>query len=399
MGKLIDKTIILILLIFVAVDMVSGGMLSVLIFASIIIICSNHRLWLIKGEGRSAALIPDVLAAVLAICNPCFAVLLPFVAYDTATYVAEYKESKEKRTIMTALGGIFLLAGVFSMIIAVRSEDIRLPVALFVGALILIAACRSINTSRIEALAKDYLKVQDAFEVHKDLLKQRNSEMMETREKELRMGTLAERNRIAREIHDNVGHMLSRAILMVGAMRTVHKDDDVAEELTVLQETLDSAMTNIRKSVHDIRDDSVDLGATIRDMSDPLRSRFDVRIDIDGSEIMPGQIRYAISAICKECISNISKYSHNDTVSITINTHPAFYQLEVHDYMVSGKSERIDMSKVSSSTGMGLAGISKRVEELGGRVTFSGNNGFRVFVVLPRSSDKEEKKNEASDNR
>ena len=182
-------------------------------------------------------------------------------------------------------------------------------------------------------------------------------------------------------------------------MRTVHKEDDVGQELTVLQETLDSAMNNIRKSVHDIRDDSVDLSTTIRDMSDPLRLKYDVRLDIDDSEKMPGQIKYAISAICKECISNITKYSRNDTVSITVNTHPAFYQLEVHDYMVSGRSEMIDMSKVGSSTGMGIAGITKRAEELGGRASFSGNNGFRVFVVLPRSNNKEGVDNEASDNR
>ena len=396
MGKLIDKTIILILLIFAATDMARGGMLSAMIFASVIVICVNHRLWLMKGDLRCFALTPDIVAAVLPFYDPGFIILLPFIAYDTATYL---KEGGRRRGILTITGAVSFAAGLLQMVAAAVSNDIRLPIVLFVSALTAVAVFRSINTSRVEALAKDYLKIQDAYEVRKDILKQRNNEIMEAHERELRMGTLAERNRIAREIHDNVGHMLSRAILMVGAMRTVHKEDDVGQELTVLQETLDSAMNNIRKSVHDIRDDSVDLSTTIRDMSDPLRLKYDVRLDIDDSEKMPGQIKYAISAICKECISNITKYSRNDTVSITVNTHPAFYQLEVHDYMVSGRSEMIDMSKVGSSTGMGIAGITKRAEELGGRASFSGNNGFRVFVVLPRSNNKEGVDNEASDNR
>ena len=57
---------------------------------------------------------------------------------------------------------------------------------------------------------------------------------------------MRERNRIAREIHDNVGHMLTRAILMVGALRTTHPEPDLAVSLSLLNDTLDQAMNSIR---------------------------------------------------------------------------------------------------------------------------------------------------------
>ena len=50
---------------------------------------------------------------------------------------------------------------------------------------------------------------------------------MEKQDTEIYLATLKERNRIAREIHDNVGHMLSRSILMVGALKTVNQAENL----------------------------------------------------------------------------------------------------------------------------------------------------------------------------
>lgn len=73
--------------------------------------------------------------------------------------------------------------------------------------------------------------------------------------------TLRERNRIAREIHDNVGHMLSRSILQMGALITIHKEEPLHGQLAGVGETLNQAMNSIRESVHDLHDESIDLRA------------------------------------------------------------------------------------------------------------------------------------------
>lgn len=48
----------------------------------------------------------------------------------------------------------------------------------------------------------------------------------------MRLATLNERNRIAREIHDNVGHLLSRSLLQVGALQVVNRDETVRQGWT-----------------------------------------------------------------------------------------------------------------------------------------------------------------------
>ena len=62
-----------------------------------------------------------------------------------------------------------------------------------------------------------------------------------------------ERNRIAREIHDNVGHMLTRAIMLTGAIKVVNKNKSLCPSIDNLEECLSTAMNNIRESVHNLQ--------------------------------------------------------------------------------------------------------------------------------------------------
>ena len=71
---------------------------------------------------------------------------------------------------------------------------------------------------------------------------------MEKQETEVHLATLKERNRIAREIHDNVGHMLSRSILQLGALKALNHDSSLSAPLSELHKTLNTAMDSIRTS-------------------------------------------------------------------------------------------------------------------------------------------------------
>ena len=63
------------------------------------------------------------------------------------------------------------------------------------------------------------------------MLQEKNKNLMEKQDYEIYLATLRERNRIAREIHDNVGHMLSRSILQMGALITIHKEEPLHGQL------------------------------------------------------------------------------------------------------------------------------------------------------------------------
>ncbi|MGC7323280.1 histidine kinase dimerization/phosphoacceptor domain-containing protein, partial [Mycobacteroides abscessus subsp. massiliense] len=73
--------------------------------------------------------------------------------------------------------------------------------------------------------------------------------------------------RIAREIHDSVGHLLSSSLLQVGALLAVNKNEKTRGNLVALKETLTNAMNSIRSSVHDLYDESIDLYAQVYKLS------------------------------------------------------------------------------------------------------------------------------------
>ena len=67
-------------------------------------------------------------------------------------------------------------------------------------------------------------RIKDDSEERTLLLAEKNKALQEKQNYEIYAATLRERNRIAREIHDNVGHLLSRTILLTGAAKTVNRD-------------------------------------------------------------------------------------------------------------------------------------------------------------------------------
>ena len=244
------------------------------------------------------------------------------------------------------------------------------------------------KTVRILSDEKKILRLRDDDEEQRQMLNHQNEQLLMARDSEVETAQLAERNRIAREIHDNVGHTLSRALLQVGALLAIHKEEPVHSELSGVRETLDNAMNSIRASVHDLHDSSIDRSGTIRQILEPLQEEFHVQSDLDASQDMPREIKYGIIGIVRECISNILRHSRNDTVQISLIEHPAFYQLVVHDYLSEGGEKRAYpvTGKESGTPGIGVTNMETRARNLGGTVRISEENGYRVFVSIPKKS-------------
>lgn len=228
-----------------------------------------------------------------------------------------------------------------------------------------------------ELLVREYQRSRDDSTELNLLLKERNRNLLEKQNYEIYTATLKERNRIAREIHDNVGHMLSRSILMIGAMKTILKDDQLKVPLTQLDHTLNDAMDSVRKSVHDLHDDSVDL----KDSAESLIASFDfckVTLTYDMSMNVPKQIKYSFISITKEALSNIMKHSNATSAFITMREHPGLYQLIIKDNGTKSSS--------ASDTGIGLVNMKDRVSALDGTIQFQTTDGFRIFITVPKNN-------------
>ena len=162
-----------------------------------------------------------------------------------------------------------------------------------------------------------------------------------------------------------------------GALLVVNKDEQLAEPLMELRATLDNAMTSIRKSVHDLHDDSIDLRKVIAESVRTAEERFHVQFTYDMGDTVPGKIRLCMAGIVKESLSNVMKHSNGDTVRIILREHPGFYQLMVEDNGCCGRIQ---------NTGIGLQNMEDRARAVGGIIRFTpSDKGFSVFMSINKS--------------
>lgn len=220
--------------------------------------------------------------------------------------------------------------------------------------------------------------MRDASMEHDMLMEQMNHQLIEKQNAQIYNATLKERNRIAREIHDNVGHMITRSILQVGAIGVINTDEKLKAPIADLKSTLDTAMDSMRKSVHDLYDESVDLRQALAKLK-PTDSAFAFSLEYDCEDDVQRDVKYAFIAIAKEAVNNAVKHSNGDEIRIIVREHPAFYQLEIMD---NGTS--VDERSLSGETGdgIGIKNIKERVAAIGGTMRIKADDGFRIFVTL-----------------
>lgn len=300
---------------------------------------------------------------ILALFVPAFSACAPLAAYDL---VRSWNRSA------WALGGLGI-AAVFVRCVLAQQIILCLNVALL-GALACYLGWSSHQSGRMRLRYHD---LSDTSREQSITMEQRNRELSERRDYEVRLATLNERNRIAREIHDNVGHMLTSAILQVGALQVVNRDGQLSDGLENVKQTLSQAMDRIRGSVHDLRDESIDLRARVEEMA--RRFTFcPVEVQIGADDMAPA-VKLCFLAVIGEALTNTARHSNATQVSVRVREFPGFYQLVVAD---NGTC-----ASVAKGDGMGLRNIEDRVNLLGGTFTVNTQSGFHIFVTIPKKGE------------
>lgn len=271
-------------------------------------------------------------------------------------------------------GWLACLLGIVSGGYIVLSHFDRIMAVYCFGALLLVYIMQR-NTQRMTSLERELKVLRDTSTERNLLLKDKNRDLIEKQNVEIHLVRLEERNRIAREIHDNVGHMLSRSLLQVGALFAINKDRIVEENLVGLKTTLKDAMNSVRESVHDLHDDSIDLELTIRDI---IRGFSDYEIDFsfELSEKVEKRVKYCFITTVKEALSNVVKHSNATKVVIYLYELPGMLHLSIKD----------NGSVVSSnkSDGLGLSNMKERTEHLGGTFYYNNREGFQIYISIPK---------------
>lgn len=242
------------------------------------------------------------------------------------------------------------------------------------AALAIILKHRTLSFTELRA---HYLSLLDTARAMAEEIKQQNKLLLERQDIAIRLACLSERNRIAREIHDHVGHRLASAVLQLGAMLTREPEQ---KSLLTLKATLSSAMDDIRSSVHDLYESSIDLVEHIEQVAASLTCcRVQQSIYLQSQPRIA--VKYAFIAAVKESFANIAKHSDATLVRLTLTEHTTFYQLIIAD---NGNLARVDWGG-----GMGLRSIAARIESLNGQFLVRTNHGFELFITVPKEADNE----------
>lgn len=229
-----------------------------------------------------------------------------------------------------------------------------------------------------QTLARKYYRDVDQITSDKRKLEENQKNLAIERELSLESGILNERNRITREIHDNVGHCLTSSILQVNSLRLV-APDALKEPLGQVLENLNLAMDDIRSSVHQLHGESLDLKLSLEKMVRDF-TFCPVFLSLDISSNPPGPIHYAIWAICNEALTNTAKHSNATRMDISLRQSVRGYQLLIVD---NGSLPFQDDNLSHPGEGIGLYNMEDPIRQLDGQIHFSHERGFRIFATIP----------------
>lgn len=211
---------------------------------------------------------------------------------------------------------------------------------------------------------------------------------------------LAERTRIARELHDIVAHSVSTMVVQAGAAeQVVGEDPELARRaLAAIRSTGADALGEMRRVVAMLRDDEAGVGGAVADLApqpglDGLpalvaasrAAGLDVTLEVRGvPQPLPAGLELTGYRVVQEALTNARRHAGTASVRVLVEHDRAELRLEVAD---DGPGGAVATRPRAPGQGHGLVGMRERVAMYGGRVEAgpAAGGGFVVRVVLPRA--------------
>jgi signal transduction histidine kinase len=206
------------------------------------------------------------------------------------------------------------------------------------------------------------------------------------------LAAATERNRLARDIHDSLGHHLTAIAVQLEKASAFRERDQAASEQALVDARRSAryALEDVRQSVGALREGGgFCLSRALADLVEGLPDNgLAVELDIDGDEsAFAGPSLMALYRAAQEGLTNVRKHAGADRVTMSVSLGEAGGFLRVAD---NGRGFQVDGAAVPAAggNGYGLAGMRERLELVGGalRVEAAPGRGTRLTVTVPRST-------------
>jgi signal transduction histidine kinase len=217
---------------------------------------------------------------------------------------------------------------------------------------------------RTSELEKAYEKLQELYEDKEEII------------------VLKERNRIAGEIHDTVGHILTTVTIQLEASkRLIKKNPDLAlEKLNSAQQQVKTGLSDIRKSVRALKD-----GEHLLDFVDILKTfveevkknnDLDIEYDLRSMPKLDKKVENIIYRALQEGITNGIRHGKSKRFKVKLN-----YENNMIEFILKDEGQGFEQFK----PGFGINNMKSKVEDVGGKFTIESkiNSGVTIKIEIP----------------
>jgi signal transduction histidine kinase len=209
-----------------------------------------------------------------------------------------------------------------------------------------------------------------------------NTQLRAHSEQAEELATTRERNRLAREIHDGVGHYLTVINIQLEAARAVFSSDSAKARLAVEKAARLSkeALEDVRRSVGSLRTEAtrVALPEALRQLTTDAGLTIEYTVEGD-SRPLPSNVEHALFRATQEGLTNVRKHAQTDHVQVRLDFR------DLHQVKLSISDDGQGLNGVIPASGFGLKGMHERVGLLGGTVNAGARpaGGFQLSIEVP----------------
>ena len=314
-------------------------------------------------------------------------VILLFVAH-----IMKYFEGSSKKLLPLILGSTFFLIfdfNVCSGFFKITSFETYTEYYIGAVAAVLILVKNLLASLNIILFIvytilhlREQMDEKDEINALNEQLRAANTELENYAAESEKLAQTRERNRLAREIHDTLGHTLTGIIAGIDAALAVA---DVSPEtlkryLTLVSDVARQGMTDVRRSVNELRPDALEQGdllSAIQKMISQMgaASKVDITLDNRAGRLSFGEDEEKIIyRIIQESITNSIRHGKADTVTIRITREYNLVTITIKDNGVGAPD---------FEPGFGLTHMKERLDMLGGKIHVDGSDGFCVVAEIP----------------
>jgi signal transduction histidine kinase len=211
------------------------------------------------------------------------------------------------------------------------------------------------------------------------------AQLEDARDEQARAAALAERGRIASELHDVLAHALSGAAIQLQGARKLADREDAAPPLRTAidraSELVKAGLDNARQAVGALRGDPLPTVAQLPALIDSYRAdmHLDVTLHIEGeARTLAADPSLALYRGAQEALTNVARYAPSASTTVTVRYEPDRAKLCVDNgYCATAPREGM-------GGGRGLVGLRERVEHAGGTMSAGPTAaGWRVEIEVP----------------